>query len=166
MVSQSPRFGTEPANAAGASNAMSPYEHIVADLARRVRCRVAGMIVRSLQRMTEDLTSGDSRLANVWDEVCVQVQLEESVLWFAYEETVRALAKSQMQRLAAFELQALWLQTEPGIEWSCSTEGEEGMPPTNADDVVDGLMTEVWSVACDWSNSRIRAHLRDADRVD
>lgn len=143
---------------------MSPYERIVADLALHVTRRVTGTIVRSLQRMT-DTTSGDSGLVNVWDEVCVQVQLEESVLWFAYEETVRGFAESQVKGLTPFELRALWLQTEAGIDWSCSAEGEAGKPPAIVDDVVRALMTDVWSVASDWSNSRIRAYLDDTRRA-
>ncbi len=146
---------------------MTPYERIVADLARDVTRRVVGTIVRGLQRMTEDLTSGDdSGLANVWDEVCVQVQLEHSFLWSAYVQTVRSLIEQKVNGLAAFELWALWLQSVGGIDWSCSDEGEEGRPPANVDDVLPALMNEVWSAAADWSNSRIRAHLDDARRTD
>ncbi len=88
---------------------MTPYEHIVGELAHNVRGRLTAAIVRKLQRLTgEHLTSGqDSGLTNVWDEVCVQVQLERSFLWYAYEQTVRTLVERQVGELAPFELRGL-----------------------------------------------------------
>ncbi len=115
----------------------------------------------------EHLTSGqDSGLTNVWDEVCVQVQLERSVLWYAYEQTVRTLVEHQVNELAPFERSALWLQTEAGIAWSCSANGEDGAPLPILDDVVPELLSDVWSAAANWSNPRIRTYLDDAASVD
>ena len=48
-------------------------EHVAHGLTRRV--------IAVLQGMTDHLNSGeDSRLKSVWDEICVQVQGEESVM--------------------------------------------------------------------------------------
>ena len=129
------------------------HDRIVTDLARDVTRRITATVVRHLQRMTDDRTSGeDSGLANVWDEICVQVQLERSFLWFAYARTVHTLVEHQIEQLAPFERSALWLQTDAGIGWSCSHEGEDGTPPPNVDDVVQETMNEVWSAAANWSN--------------
>jgi hypothetical protein len=139
-----------------APSTVTPYERIVAEVAREARRRVSA-IVRKLQRMT-DVTSGDnSPLTNAWDEVCVQVQIEHSFLWFAYEATVHKLVDGELEGLRAIELKALWLQTGPGMDWSCTPEGQDGIAVPNVDDVVPVIMNDVWSLASDWSNARIRS---------
>ena len=145
---------------------MYPHERIVADLARRLTRQLTAAVVRSLQRMTEGLTSGeDSGLATVWDEVCVQVQLERSFLWPAYEETVRKLIEDQLRELAPFEVSALWLQTDAGIDWSSSGQDNNPVPPVSDDDLIQTLAADVWNAAGNWSNPRIRAYLDDAARA-
>jgi hypothetical protein len=56
----------------------------VADLAAR---RIAGQTVASLKKMKAGLSGDDTPLKSAWDEICVQVQGEESFYWNTYGET-------------------------------------------------------------------------------
>ena len=81
--------------------------------------------MRFLQRMTEGMMSGpDSGLMTVWDEVCVQVQDQQSTAWDAYDETVRQLVWSLLKSCSRLELEALWLQTDSGEDWWWNTGAE------------------------------------------
>ena len=54
---------------------MNPRDKIISRLADLECKRVSRKVIRNLQRLTEGMQSGDdSVLANVWDEVCVQVR--------------------------------------------------------------------------------------------
>lgn len=134
---------------------------IVWDLAEGVGRRIARQVIRSLQGMTETRMSGEgSGLANVWDEVCVQVQFEESVFWDAYEHTVTSLVAGEFAKLAPHEQEAVWLQSPQGIDWSCEDEAEREPAPVYDPDAVDHLVREfVFAEAGRWSNPQIRQFL-------
>lgn len=68
--------------------------------------------------MTEGMQSGDDTpLRNIWDEVCVQAQVEYSVLWDAYEEVILGLIEREVHKLDKSIISAIWLQTEEGEDW-------------------------------------------------
>jgi len=51
----------------------------------------------------------DSLLRNVWDEVCVQVQGQESALWEdAYVPTIRAVITQRLEKERIATKQAIW----------------------------------------------------------
>jgi hypothetical protein len=51
--------------------------------------KISANIIKYLRKMTDGLQSGDdSGLKTIWDELCVQAQVEYSVMWDAYEETM------------------------------------------------------------------------------
>lgn len=52
---------------------------IVADLAEQVCKRITRSTIRGLQSMERGLSPEDSGLENPWDEICVQVQCQESI---------------------------------------------------------------------------------------
>lgn len=92
---------------------------IIRDVAKSVFRRITRRVIRSLQGMTEPRLSGDdSVLRNVWDEVCVQVQFEDSIYWDAYEHTVTSLVAGEFDRLVPFEREAVWLLSPQGVDWS------------------------------------------------
>src|SRR5438270_11611854 len=92
---------------------------VVEALANQVCKRLTRKVIAALQKMTSDLLSGDdSGLESTWDEICVQVQFEQSFSWDAYDMTVRHLAEAQIAKLQRYEREAIWLQTSEGIDWS------------------------------------------------
>jgi hypothetical protein len=61
------------------------------------------------------LQSGDdTSLKNIWEEISVQVQDQQSVMWDAYMGTIHALILSKVAGLDAATKQTIWLQTEQG----------------------------------------------------
>jgi len=123
--------------------------------------RFVGATVRELQAMTDAamlLSGDDSGLENVWDEICVQQQTEESYSCGAYVETIRALLQGRVEELSMPELAAIWLRTEQGEDWSL--DNDDGVEPAPVvEDVVEFLFTELISRANDHTNARIRAFI-------
>src|SRR5262249_6737506 len=136
---------------------------IVADLARTVCERIARRVRIALQRMTDQRLYGDdSILRNTWDELCVELQDQQSLAWSAYEETVRACVTGHVAGLPRFELEAVWLQTDDAFD---RIDLEEELPPGSRPAVYDAAVIDhiirdyVYPLASDWSNARIQAHL-------
>src|SRR5438045_701863 len=95
------------------------------------------------------VSGGDSVLANVWDEICVQVQDEESALWEAYLETIGQIVARDIERLPPLETEALWLCTERGSDWLYLRDEPEGPrddpepAPVDVQDVVELLVSAI-----------------------
>jgi hypothetical protein len=122
--------------------------------AATVAKRVARRVVRTLIGMREGLQSGDdSGLVNVWEEICVQVQDEESFFWEAYDHTVRSMVGGEVEGLPRPVLVALW-------QWLDSIgEVRDDDDAYCLDDVTEYVVREVYRMAEEWSNRRIRAYL-------
>ena len=89
----------------------------------------------------------------------MQVQYERSFAWDAYEETIRATIRHDIESLPLHEAQAIWLQTDQGIDWDGDDEGNRQSPVCD-DDIEDYLLREfVLAKAGSWSNARIREYL-------
>lgn len=134
---------------------------IVMCLAKEACQRIARKVVRELQQLTDGLHSGDdSGLKNAWDEICVQVQGEESCTWSAYDLTVKQMVGAEVSRLAQHEQNAIWLQTKEGKDWICAEEDSRESNPVVLDEIVEYLSSEyVYDLASDWTNPRIRKYL-------
>ena len=141
---------------------------IVRDFAEDVCRRLTRRVLRSLRGMTDTRLSGDdSGLTNVWDEVCVQVQFEQSVFWDAYEQTVTALVAGEFAKLSLHEREAVWLQSPEGANWSCEDEDEREPAPVYDPQAVDHIVREfVYAEAGRWSNPQIREYLEQSGSSD
>ena len=106
------------------------------------------------------LSGDDSGLISVWEEVCVQVQFEQSFWWDAYETTITAIVRGLVEGLEQYELQAVWLFTPEGKDWHCESEEDRRSFEPYVDHVVQYILREfVLRQAADWSNQHIRAYL-------
>jgi hypothetical protein len=65
---------------------------IVAAVAEHAAERITSRAIRGLQRMPSGISGEESGLANVWNEICVQVQHEHSFAWNAYDQTAVPLS--------------------------------------------------------------------------
>src|SRR5258706_15995920 len=92
-------------------------QHFIDALAEKVTARAVRRAIVHLQRMDAELSGDDSGLINVWDEICVQVQNQESTVWDAYQDTVQSIVSGVVKGLAPLECEAVWLQTDRGSEW-------------------------------------------------
>jgi hypothetical protein len=131
--------------------------HAVAEKAAR---HITRKVITALQGMTDTLSGDDSELKTTWDEICVQRQSEESLSWDAYDETVLAIVRGQIATLLKHEREAIWLQTDAGIDWNCEEPDDRELHPVFDDDIVAWLTNEyVYAKATNWSNDRIRAYI-------
>jgi hypothetical protein len=146
----------------------STQDRIVKALARAVALRLSRRAVVRLQKMRHTLSGDDSELKTTWDEICAQVQGDESQLWDAYESAMTDALVWDVLQLPIYEKQAIWLQSPEGEDWDCQDdERKSDEPPVSDDDIVRHLVQEyVLAEAGRWSNPRIRAFLDRASMWD
>jgi len=122
--------------------------------------RITRKVIADLQRI-DDISSGDdSELKTIWDHICVQVQGEHSLFWDAYDQTVRPIVVDCVSKLLKYEREALWLQTDAGIDWDFKEADDREAYPVIEDDIVNYVVSQyVYAKAGEWSNARIRAYL-------
>jgi len=112
------------------------------------------------------MSGDDSDIANVWEEICVQVQFQESVVWQAYETTARSVLAAHVNALSSIELQTAWLDTDRGLDWLFDDDLGEESAPVVIDDLFDHLLQELLTRAANWSNRRIRSALERSSQFD
>ena len=129
---------------------------IARELGELLSQRLINGCIRDLQKMESSGLSGeDSDLQNVWDEICVQQQIEESIYWSAYLETINCVIKSRLDDLKLYELDAVWLLSSEGEDWDWEEENERETYPVSKTEVASYLQYELLNKANDWSNARI-----------
>ena len=138
----------------------SPFE-LFADEAIKILTKRA---IRSLQALREThLQSGDdSVLRDAWDEICVQIQDDQSPLWSASLDTIRAFLTKHCERMPPRDLHSIWRGTDAGFDWLQDVEDglEDGEIRTYCvEDVVEEVLERVLWKAGDWTNPRIRRYL-------
>jgi len=140
---------------------------IVRAIADRAAKRITRKTIAALQRRTDTTSGDDSELKTIWDEICTQVQYEESILWDAYDQTARAFLRSYIEELPREERDAIWLQTDEGVEWDCEEPTDREAYPVVVDHIVDYLAREyLYTKAGRWSNARIRAFIERSSMRD
>ena len=129
--------------------------------------RLTRKVIADLQAMKDTLSGDDSGLKTTWDEICVQVQEQESIFWDIHDEIVRNMIGGCVAELAKYEREAIWIQTDAGVDWSLEEpEDREAYPVVDAD-IIDYLIHKyVYSEAADWSNARIEAYLARSSTRD
>lgn len=135
-------------------------QHVVNAWAGKLASRITKKTTTDLKKMnSKEMLSGDgSGLRNVWEEVCVQVQGEQSFYWDTYEETIDGLLARYVELLDQEERLALWLVTDEGWDYIYDHYADDGGVvdvPVLEDDIVRKLKDEIWSTAGCYTNSRI-----------
>ena len=141
---------------------MKNENDIVKVLAHEIAEKITRKTIFALQRIPyPDKLSGDfSGLTTIWDEICVQVQVEESHCWDSYDLTVRTFVEYDVSQLKPFEKLALWFQTDEYDEWQYENQDDEKNPPVFESDIVNYLLAKyVYSEAMIWTNAKIRNYI-------
>lgn len=140
-------------------------QHIVAAWAKQLSDKFIKDSIAALEQMdsNEMLSGEDSGLKNVWEEICVQVQDEQSFFWDTYVETMEGLLAGCVELLDRDARLALWAVTEEGWDYiydhHADDEGVEDVPLVE-DEIVAKLKDELLSVAASYSNQRITKFLQ------
>ena len=142
---------------------MKSEHDILSKFANEIAERITRKCVVEFQKMKDTFSTGDSDsgLANAWDEICVQIQEQESLYWEDYDEMVRLFVASHVEELKLHEKLALWFQTEKSLDRQYEYVEKKGTY-FSVDDVyiVQYVIQEyLYSKAAHWSNKRIRAFL-------
>lgn len=140
-------------------------QHIVAAWAGRISEKVVGEAIADLERMKGqggEMLSGDSGLKSVWEEICVQVQGEQSFFWNFYVETMESLLSGSVELLDQDSRLALWTTTDAGWDYVYDHRDEdEGVDdvPVLSDEIVTKLMESLLQAAADFENPRVTKFL-------
>lgn len=115
------------------------------------------------------LSGDDSVLTNVWEEVCVQVQGEQSFYWDTYLDVIDDLLTGFVEELSPQDRLALWLRTEAGYDWldevkRSDADGNE--PAVSIDQVSDYLKSDLMARAADFQSTATRRYLASQDGDD
>jgi hypothetical protein len=115
--------------------------------------------------MPAKLSGSDPGLKNVWDEICVQVQFQESAFWDSYVAVMEQVIAHHLKDLKLELRQAIWLQTDEGIHWE--PDPDDSAVPEVDDDMAAYIRAEyVMPQAADWSNARIERYLERSSEHD
>lgn len=133
----------------------------IADLECARICRATIRDLQSLQGDQVLLSGSDSGLKNVWDEICVQQQGQESFFWQAYLDTITPFIAYAIEKVRRPVQEAIWLQTPEGSEWEDEKESVSTSVPVGLDDITQYILTHyVLPAATDYRNRRIEKYLQ------
>jgi hypothetical protein len=134
---------------------------IVQDLGEFICERVKTGVIRTLDAMEGGLSGDDSGLSSLWEEICVQVQYEQSIDWDMCDTTVRETVQHKVEELPPFEREALWLLTEEGSDWECDDEADREPYPICISDIVRHVVENaVYEEARRSTNPNVLKYLR------
>ena len=81
------------------------WEHkILSRVAKKKAKQLTRKVISNLQQLDSTLSGDDSGLINVWDEICVQVQDEQSWYWDSYMEVARSSLRFYVGQLSETDL--------------------------------------------------------------
>lgn len=84
--------------------------NIARDLSDDLCKKITSKTIRWMQGFHTQLLEIDG-LKNLWDDVCYQMQSEESSYWSHYDDMVTSNIVSLLEELEEYKLTAIWLQT-------------------------------------------------------
>ena len=138
-------------------------QHIVSAWAEQLAEKLIQDAIEALQKMdSAEMLSGDSGLKNVWEEICVQVQGEQSFFWDTYVETMEGLLEGYAELLNPDARMALWAVTDQGWDYIADHHADEqgaAQAPLDMHAIVDLLRDKLLAAAADFSNQRVERFL-------
>ena len=141
---------------------------LLAQFAGESRREIIARAIRRLQKLGREsmMSSDESVLDNMWDEVCVQVQSEQGIFWGAYLDVMGRILETELLKRSNLDQEAMWLQTGAGGDWVADATDDEGHTnvgsiPVVTDDTVDWLREHLLETAADWTHIRARRYLEE-----
>lgn len=136
------------------SDAFTYTEKIVLDWADETSRQITQRIIAELKTMTDGMQScEDDGLENIWEEICVQLQMDFSVCWGLYDEIVRDLTERALSEQSQLSLAAL----QYSIDFSEQDDGYE----YNPDEITDELTHVIYNEAANDRSANITAFLEN-----
>src|SRR5690606_14057471 len=147
---------------------------LLEELAEQQQMRLARRAIRWLQSLDRQsmMSPSDNGLRNVWDEVCVQCQFQQSIYWDVYMTAILEAIEHDLATVDPTIRAAMWLQTAPGVSWleRAFHSEEQGVRvhdvPWFDPDIAEWITDAILAEAGKWSNPRIRRCLEQESYVD
>ncbi|MEI7636694.1 MAG: hypothetical protein WCJ37_05270 [Syntrophus sp. (in: bacteria)] len=141
------------------------------EVTRRISNRIVDKVVNELESLGGDslLSGDDSGFQSVWEEICVQVQDEESFSWNTYLEVIEDILRCQVGELSSTDRITIWLSTDAGVDWTCDckdTSIGNDTPPVFDDDIIEELKSKLLSRADAYKNRRIERFINNLNGYD
>lgn len=100
-----------------ADNSEWAYQSIVEEYGAAAAMALAERVRERLRESQHTMSGEGSGLQSTWEEICVQVQGEETPYWDAYVMMIRDTVSSELFLLPRHEQAAIWLWTYEGEDW-------------------------------------------------
>lgn len=143
-------------------------QKIVAAWARRISNKVIKKTIKAIKQFSgNSMLSGDcSGLKNVWEEICVQMQSEKSLHWWAYISLIDSIIAGYVDELSPDERSALWAVSDEGWDYIYDHHADDigaAELPLCLEDICRKLQFDLLQAASDYSNDRIERFLIQGD---
>ena len=155
------------------------YQSLIRQYANVVAEKVCDGVIEDLKQITTTLSGDDSGLRNTWEEICVQVQGEESFSWDEYQTVMHDAILGAIVAVEQRDLASLWLQSEEGWSWRWDMENADADAvnyaanaevteiPFDQEEIAKYILQKHLLVrAEDYSNQRIAAFLGEDGELD
>lgn len=144
---------------AGARQTMATIgQYFIQSIADATADTLIKRLIRTMQRSVPGLLA-DQGAKNLWDELCAQVQNDDSPFSELYSEHVLKLLEKLAADLPESERLAVWLVTYQGECFLDQAHEKIKVPaevPVNNNEIANHLLQDVLNEATNYENSRIR----------
>ena len=121
-------------------------------------CRKVIPILKSLKD-ADMLSFAEYGLKNVWDEICIQIQTNKSVMWDAYEETVEQTIKFIFKQTDVEILKLLSIMDEDENELADEDDFSYVNYKYNEDAACNIVKQKIFNDAGLYTNKRIEKYI-------
>jgi len=140
---------------------MNTELRILGEFEKELCQSITRKIIHFLQGMKDTMSADDSGLVNLWDEICVQIQHEESYFWDLYDDEVRGIILKYVSNLAEHEKALIWLFIEDS-NYEVTEDDNIADYEYVEEDIVEYIKNSyVYSEASNLTNRRIIQYLKD-----
>lgn len=157
---------------------MRTESDIIQKFSQDISDRLVISCIRDLKKIKDCLSSDDTELENAWEEICIQIQLEESYFWESYDCLTLDIISRYISKLKSHEMLAIWFQTDEGNDWlltpvsnkeyfeikdlsnNCEFRTETESPPVSLNHISKYIQKRIYERAEIYSNKRIRNFLK------
>ena len=134
--------------------------------AEKIRNKLVDQAIHELINETQfNLSGDDSCLKNAWEEICAQVQIEESVLWSSYTDHIESIFLTMLAAMPRVEVETLWAISDSGWDWlydhhakDVDKLSDEDTPIIILEDLAVELQESLIQVAADYESETLERY--------
>ena len=136
---------------------MLAHEYVVEHVSEAATARVVRECMNRLRQVRPETVTPPG-VCDLWEELCVQLQGEKSLIWDLYLQKAEDVMSKALEILAPVERVAIWLGTANGSCWAAECVEVESVNdvPVDDGDLVELVSSLVQAEASSFSNQRIR----------